>query len=285
MKLIEYAYSVARRQLGENWNEVSGPKSNARILEVYNAVDGLNNMELNDDEIPWCSCFVNWCVQQAGGKGTRSAMARSWLSWGDKSDGQVGDIVILKRGNNNINGHVGFVVKKGLLNIEVLGGNQGNDVNIQTFSRTKVIGYRTSKDIKEQSSSNKIGVQMDLVALLNSLVANIAALQAQLVDAQASADALAKAKYDEGFAAGVASVGGSDKIYSQAELDAKIAEAVLPLNEKVASLEAKIVEIEAGIEVKVKDAVAVFKAELLAKYEAQQVAESEGETGFKNLLV
>ena len=284
MKLIEHAYAIARRQLEENWNEVSGPKSNPKILEVYKAVDGLDNMELNDDEIPWCSCFANWCIQKAGGKGTRSAMARSWLSWGEKSDGQVGDIVVLKRGTSNVQGHVGFVVKKGLLNVEVVGGNQSNNVTVQSFSRTKVLGYRTSKDINGQSSPQKIGVNMDLVVLLNSLVANIAALQAQLVDAQASADALAKAKYDEGFAAGVASVGGGEKIYSQAELDAKIAEAVAPLNVKIAELDAKVAELSAALVAEAGKLVA-FKADLLAKYEAQQVAESEGETGFKNLLV
>lgn len=266
MRLIENAYAVARRQLEINWKEIPGQKSNANILEVYKAVDGLDNLELNDDEIPWCSCFVNWCIQQSGGKGTRSAMARSWLNWGEKSDGQVGDIVILKRGTSNIQGHVGFVVKKGLLNIDVLGGNQSNNVTVQSFSRTKVLGYRTSKDIKEQSSSNKIGVNMDLVALLNSLVANIAALQAQLADAQKAADDLAKLKYDEGFAAGVASVQPGDKIYSQAELDAKVAEVVAPLTLKVEEQAAKIVQLEALVAENDAKFVA-FKAELVAKLE------------------
>lgn len=120
---------------------------------------------------------------------------------------------------------------------------------------------------------------MDLVKLLNELVANIAALQAQLVDAQASADALAKLKYDEGFAAGVASVVAppSDKIYSQAELDQKIADALLPIQ---AELEA----VKASIEPKVAEALAVFKADLLSKYQEQQVVESQLETGFADLL-
>lgn len=284
MRLIERMYEIARRQLEVNWREVAGQKSNPRILEVYKSVDGLDNMELNDDEIPWCSCFINWVCQQAGGKGTRSAMARSWLNWGQKSNGKVGDVVILKRGNSSITGHVGLVVKKGLLSVDVLGGNQNNNVNVQTFSRTRVLGYRTSKDINGQSSPQKIGVNMDLVALLNSLVASIAALQAQLADAQKAADDLAKVKYDEGFAAGVASVVVSDKIYSQAELDAKIAEAVAPLNAKIVELDVKVAELSAAVVAEAGKLVA-YKAELLAKYEAQQVAESEGETGFKNLLV
>lgn len=146
MKLIDHAYAIARRQLEKNWKEVSGPKSNPLILQVYKAVDGLDNLELNDDGIPWCASFVNWCIQQAGGRGTRSAMARSFLNWGNKSDGNVGDIVVLTRGNSKTQGHVGFLVKKDLVYVEVLGGNQANDVTIQKYLRTRVLDYRTSKD-------------------------------------------------------------------------------------------------------------------------------------------
>lgn len=146
MRLIQKAYAYARYQLGEVWGEIPGSKSNPKILEVYKAVDGLDNFELNDDEIPWCSAFVNWCIQKAGGKGTRSAAARSWLNWGKESKGEIGDIVILKRGSSTWQGHVGFLVSKGLLYVDVLAGNQGNDVCIKKFLRTSVLGYRTSKD-------------------------------------------------------------------------------------------------------------------------------------------
>ncbi|KKK66354.1 hypothetical protein LCGC14_2964930, partial [marine sediment metagenome] len=39
----------------------------------------------SEDETPWCSSFVNFCVCEAGYnpiKETGSARARSWLSWG-----------------------------------------------------------------------------------------------------------------------------------------------------------------------------------------------------------
>lgn len=282
MRLIQNSFEIAKAQLNKNWKEVSGPKSNPLILEIYKSVDGLDNLELNDDEIPWCSCWVNWCIQKAGGKGTRNAMARSWLNWGNKSSGEVGDIVILTRGNSKVQGHVGFLYKKGLIYVEVLGGNQTNNVTVQKYLRTKVLGYRTSKDLTAViPQTKKEIVNMDLVSLLNNLVANIASLQAQLADAQKAADDLAKAKYDEGFAAGVASVQPSDKIYSQAEVDA----IVLPLNEKIAALELAITDINATIPAKIAEAVAAFKAELLAKYEEQQVVETQAETGFKNLLV
>lgn len=130
---------------------------------------------------------------------------------------------------------------------------------------------------------------MDLVKLLNELVANIAALQSQLADAQASAQALADLKYNEGFEAGKASVvipevPVSDKVYSQAELDAKIAEAIMPLQAQITELQAKVDGMSAAIETAKVEAVAAFKADLAIKYEAMQVVEAQAETGFAELL-
>lgn len=103
----------------------------------------------------------------------------------------------------------------------------------------------------------------------------------------ADVEAAKIAGYDEGFAAGVASVPVSDKVFSQAEVDAMLA----PLNEQVLTMQGRIAELEgvvAGIDQKVSDAVALalseFKAILAAEYEARQVAETEIETGFKELL-
>lgn len=115
---------------------------------------------------------------------------------------------------------------------------------------------------------------MDLLALLNGLVA-------QLADAQKAADDLAKLKFDEGFAAGVASVPvGSDKIFSQEEVDAMLK----PLQDELALVKEQVLALQGEIDTKVAEAVAGFKAELLAKYEAQQVVESDSETGFRDLL-
>ena len=146
-RLIDLAFSFAKAALKQDWKEVAGPGSNPLITEAYGSVDGLGNPEMIDDsKVPWCSCFVNWCIQKAGGKGTRSAMARSWLSWGKASDGKAGDIVVLRRGTSSYQGHVGFLISKGLLYVEVLGGNQSNNVTIQKFLRAQVLGYRTSLD-------------------------------------------------------------------------------------------------------------------------------------------
>ena len=123
-----------------------------------------------------------------------------------------------------------------------------------------------------------------LVALLNGLKETIDSLQAKLVDAQASLDEAVKKAYDEGFAAGVASVPVNDKVYSQAEVDAKIAEAVQALNEKVLMLEDQVKMLQEGQDKAVAEALAAFKADLKAKYEEQQVAETASETGFAEFL-
>lgn len=126
---------------------------------------------------------------------------------------------------------------------------------------------------------------MDLLKLLQDLVAQLGALQAQLADAQAALDAAKKLSYDQGFADGVASLPppppASDKIFSQAEADALVAAAVAPLQAQVADLQSKV----DGIPKLVADAVAALKADLLSKYEAAQAAESQVELDFKNLLV
>lgn len=99
---------------------------------------------------------------------------------------------------------------------------------------------------------------MDFTAL-QTLLASLAALQQQVVDAQALVDQA----YQKGFADGVASVPPivSEKIYTQEELDAKIQEALFPLQAKIAELEMVV----AGIDQKIADAIIAFKADLLVK--------------------
>lgn len=102
----------------------------------------------------------------------------------------------------------------------------------------------------------------------------------KLVELLALIESEKQAAYDEGYAKGMADASGSDKLYSQAELDAKIQDAILPLQEQINVLNSQVVDVEA---VKA-EAKAELKAELKAKYEEQQVAESSSETGFSDLL-
>jgi len=47
------------------------------------------------DETAWCSSFVNWVLRQAGIRGTNSAAAASWTSWGQSCHARVGAITVI----------------------------------------------------------------------------------------------------------------------------------------------------------------------------------------------
>ena len=106
------------------------------------------------------------------------------------------------------------------------------------------------------------------------------ALMAQLSAFQESLDVEIKAAYERGFAEGVASVVVGDKVFSQEEVDGFLA----PLNAKIEELTLMVSTMQADMDAKITEAMASFKAELLAKYEESQVAESLVETGFKEFL-
>lgn len=120
--------------------ETPGSAATARIVE-YHAATALG---AESDEVSWCSAFVNWCIAQAGIKGTNSAAARSWLKWGTLLDQPVrGCVVVLRRGSEPWQGHVGFYLGDYREDyIQVLGGNQGDQVNVAVFSKGRVLGYR-----------------------------------------------------------------------------------------------------------------------------------------------
>lgn len=92
-----------------------------------------------------------------------------------------------------------------------------------------------------------------------------------------------QAAKDQGFAEGAASV-GSDKIYSQADLDQRLADQASGYEATIAELNTQVAGFPLAIEQAKEAGKAELKAELKAAYEQQQVAESQGETGFGALL-
>ena len=117
-----------RKEVGQKENDEKG-EHNTRIVEYHATTAG----KFNDDETAWCSSFMNWVMKQAGYKGTDSALAVSWKNYGTKSDGPVvGSIAVIDRGNGH--GHVGFVVGRSGNNIVLLGGNQGDAVQLPKLS-------------------------------------------------------------------------------------------------------------------------------------------------------
>lgn len=96
---------------------------------------------IKDDMVPWCSGYVCAMLEAHGIRSTRSDGAKSWLTWGlPLKAPALGCIVVFKRPGGY---HVGFVVgMDGKGNLQVLGGNQGDEVNIRAFGTNRVMGYR-----------------------------------------------------------------------------------------------------------------------------------------------
>jgi len=101
---------------------------------------------LNPAEKAWCAAAVNSSLAQSGYKGTGSDMARSFLNYGEATDTpKVGDLAVFSRGDpKGPYGHVGYFQgydDKG--QIKVLGGNQGGGVNVSSFPKDQLLGFRS----------------------------------------------------------------------------------------------------------------------------------------------
>lgn len=130
---------IAWGELGVS--ETPGPEANPRI-QAYLATTGLPEAARQSDETPWCAAFVNWCVTRSGGKGTGSAWALAWRTWGVPAGRAVaGSIAVFsRRGAHGEGGHVGFVVEDLGSAVRLLGGNQGNRVSVVDYPKEGRIG-------------------------------------------------------------------------------------------------------------------------------------------------
>lgn len=128
---------VARQEVGVK--ETPGAGDTARIAE-YLRTTTLPGSYASNDETPWCSAFVNWCMIKAGHKGTNSAAARSWLDWGQPIDVPVaGCIAVLSREGG---AHVAFYVRHQVADLWLLGGNQADRVCERAYAPGRLIGLR-----------------------------------------------------------------------------------------------------------------------------------------------
>lgn len=118
--------------------EFKGPQHNPTIVNWLVQLGAW----WRDDETPWCGVFVAAVLREVGIKPAGAFYrAKAWLSWGEALPAPaVGCVVVFDRAGG---GHVGFLVGRtpgGLL--LVLGGNQGNEVNVRAFEQYRVLGYR-----------------------------------------------------------------------------------------------------------------------------------------------
>jgi uncharacterized protein (TIGR02594 family) len=114
-----------------------------------------------DDETAWCGTFAGYCLQDAGLAIPKAwYRARAYGTYGrdvTATHGRplpYGAIVVLSRGKNPAQGHVGFFVApcrgdKGTLGSNLfwmLGGNQDNQVCVRAYPWSRVVATRWPKD-------------------------------------------------------------------------------------------------------------------------------------------
>mgnify|MGYP003575276236 CR=1 FL=1 len=149
MKKIETtAFDQAQRYIGVR--EIAGEKDHPLIRWWLS----LCSIQEAHDEIPWCSAFVNGIAWELRLPRSKSAAARSWLQVGAAlhiAEAEPGfDVVVLKRGTGGqpgpdviaAPGHVGFFAGLEHGQVLVLGGNQGDEVNVSPFPAERILGIR-----------------------------------------------------------------------------------------------------------------------------------------------
>jgi uncharacterized protein (TIGR02594 family) len=124
--------AVALREVGQN--EIAGARHNDRIIDYH----ATTTLQATADETPWCASFVNWCLREVNIAGTNSALAASWLNWGQPCDPRAGAITVIFNTNasaslTSTGNHVAFLVQKTATHYILLGGNQSNQVKISRY--------------------------------------------------------------------------------------------------------------------------------------------------------
>lgn len=130
---------IALSQIGIK--EIVGDFHNPEVLKYFTEI---GHAWVKNDELAWCSAFVNWVCLKAGKPYTKKLNARSWLDIGEKVDKpEVGDIVVLwRKRKDGPFGHVGFFCREDKGWVYILGGNQANKVCTMAYPKTRLLEYR-----------------------------------------------------------------------------------------------------------------------------------------------
>ncbi|ORE89949.1 PG-binding 1, multi-domain protein [Stappia sp. 22II-S9-Z10] len=123
-------------KIGER--EIPGPQHNPLIVEwgKQSGIDWWNN-----DEDAWCAVAVNGALVNSGHPSTRSALARSFTTYGTRLAKPIrGAIVVFPRGTNPLYGHVGIVDEvRADGTIVVINGNVGDMVKRSVFRTSAIL--------------------------------------------------------------------------------------------------------------------------------------------------
>lgn len=157
---------VARSHIGIK--EIPGDKHNPAILQMFKDV---GHPEIKADEVAWCAAFVGSALKSLGypipAKDV-SLLARSYCTYGVKSNPVPGAIGVWPRGNSSWQGHVAIVEKaNGDGTVTVIGGNQSNAVTRARYQISNALAFRMpvradEKDLRTAGSKEiKVGDRLE----------------------------------------------------------------------------------------------------------------------------
>lgn len=126
----------------EGLKEIPGPRHNQTIIRWL----GKLKAWWSDDETPWCGVFVARCMQESNLSYPKFYMrAKAWSDYGSllrRDRLALGAILVFDRAGG---GHVGFYVGEDAGHYFVLGGNQGNAVNVMKLGKSRLVASRWPK--------------------------------------------------------------------------------------------------------------------------------------------
>ena len=126
----------------EGLKEIPGPRHNQTIIRWL----GKLKAWWSDDETPWCGVFVAHCMQESWLPFPKFYMrAKAWSDYGSllrRDRLAPGAILVFDRAGG---GHVGFYVGEDAGHYFVLGGNQGNAVNVMKLGKSRLVASRWPK--------------------------------------------------------------------------------------------------------------------------------------------
>lgn len=147
-------YEFAKADIG-TW-EWAGGENNPKVIAYYREA---GHGEVKQDSVPWCAAFVGAILAKSGVRNTGSLLARSYEQWGEKVDGldnaKRGDVVVISRGDKSWQGHVGFYHGHGAGKIHILGGNQGDQVNITPYDAGRLVAIRRAPQPRQSKAESK----------------------------------------------------------------------------------------------------------------------------------
>jgi len=169
---MEQLLKIAFNELGTE--EIAGNINNPEVVK-YATETGISG--INNDEIAWCSTFVNWVAMKAGLQYSKKANARSWLNIGTRVNSpEPGDVVVFWRESvESWKGHVGLFLgfSQDQKRVYCLGGNQGNRVSVSAYRAKQVLSYQrlaeTDKIIIPDPPLQKGSKGKAVIALQNAL--------------------------------------------------------------------------------------------------------------------